>query len=341
MKVSDLNYDLPHLLIAKEPQYPPRVMSVDGRAILPQVSEQSWREFLNDFQKGDLIVVNNTKVVKRRVFSEDQREILFLQSQGDGQRWQVLMPAKGLALGDKIMLPGQIEMTFVERGLPQICHLSQPVDFSYFEAYGEVPLPPYIQDARHERHASVADESWYQTEYAKIEGSAAAPTAGLHFKAQDLKFLRAKGVRVAEVTLHVGMGTFLPVKAEVLEDHNMHSEYISVPKATIAAIEDCRANGGRVYGVGTTVARTLESIGRVALQESQTHFYGWTNLYILPGFEFRFLDSLVTNFHQPQSTLLALVASFSDLETLKRAYSWAMTQKFRFLSYGDVSVWHR
>jgi S-adenosylmethionine:tRNA ribosyltransferase-isomerase len=244
-----------------------------------------------------------------------------------------------MAIGETVPLPLGAKMTLLEKGRPQKVRVDQKLTDGYFEQVAELPLPPYIQKARKERHTVNEDANWYQTAWAKEPGSMAAPTASLHFSAQDLHALRARGVHIVELTLHVGLGTFLPVTSEDLNDHVMHEEYVQIPKATWQAVRVAQKENRGIWAMGTTVARSLESTANGKLPEFEGGFRGLTNLLIQPGYPWQIVNRLLTNFHQPESTLLALVASFSDLNTVKASYSWAMERKFRLFSYGDLSVW--
>lgn len=337
MKLTDLDFFYPNELVALCPQSPPRVMWSQSFSSNPE--ELTFAQTLSRFEPGDLIVINETRVQKRRVFAPSQREIVFLEVASDGLTWKVLMPAKDLRLGQEETLPGGISFRLIEKGIPQTVCVSEALGEDYFAQFGEVPLPPYIQQNRGQRHSSSDDDSWYQTDYARYSGSAAAPTAGLHFRRPDLLFLRSRGVRIASLTLHVGLGTFLPVTVDDLDQHKMHSESVLVPKTTLQAIEETRVMGRRVYAVGTTVTRALESVPLKKLTETPFAFVGQTDLLIKPQFQFQMVDGLMTNFHQPKSTLLALVAAFAGLPTVKSHYQWAIDRKFKLFSYGDLTVW--
>lgn len=344
VKTSELSFDYPQELIATHPQHPSRVLhNLSGHN-----SELTWSDFLNRFKAGDILVINDTKVLKRRVFSEDGLEILFLGSPTDQSEmgkeqkndlWTVLFPSKKLKVGDKIQMPLGLTAELTQKGIPQTIKMSEPVDESYFNQVGELPLPPYIQKARNERHNRSGENQAYQTVWADKPGSLAAPTASLHFSPQDLDLLKEKGVEVITLTLHVGLGTFLPVTAETLEDHVMHEEWVEIPSHHWKKIKDAKANGQTVWALGTTVVRSLESqaLGRFELRH---HAYsGTTDLMIRPGFEFQIVDRLLTNFHQPQSTLIALVMAFAGKENVLKTYHWAIEKKFRLFSYGDLTYW--
>ncbi len=335
MKRQDLNFDYPEELIGTVPQYPSRVLFHNGQ----QAMEISWSHFLDQFKAGDVLVLNDTKVLKRRVFTEDGLEIFFLSQQEN--KWEVLFPSKKYKVGDKIPLPQGVVATLVEKGRPQFLELHPKVDESYFDRVGELPLPPYIQRARAERHNQANDQKDYQTTWAEKPGSLAAPTASLHFQLQDLEQLKAKGVQILKITLHVGLGTFLPITAEDLNQHVMHSEVVEIQDEVWQKILTAKQQGQRIWALGTTVTRSLESQALGFFQKQGKLWTGSTDLLIQPGFEFKVIDNLLTNFHQPESTLLALVAAFSSLENVKKAYQLAIEKKMRLFSYGDLSVWTR
>ena len=335
MKLSDLDFAFPEELIATAPQKPSRVMWVEAQ-LPPQ--EITLKELLEKFSPGDVLVLNNTQVLKRRVFAGDV-EILFLK-QINATDWEVLFPSKKYKVGAELSLPLGLTMTLIEKGRPQKVRLSHSVGEDYFQQVAELPLPPYIQKAREQRHTVDADESWYQTAWASTPGSFAAPTASLHFSKEDIHGLKARGVHVVEVTLHVGLGTFLPVTAEDLNDHDMHEEYVEISAASWSIVEQAKRAGKQVWALGTTTTRSLESAAQGLLVGTpETGFRGFTKLLIQPGYTFKVVDRLLTNFHQPQSTLLALVAGFSSLERVKACYQWAIERKFRLFSYGDLTCW--
>lgn len=336
MNKSTLHYEFPEELIAREPQRPSRICAVqkDGPC------EVDWMTFLSFFQAGDILVLNDTKVLKRRVFNAEGLEILFLDS-SDGIHWSVLFPSRSYPLGSEIPLPGNRTLQLLEKGRPQKVKIDQRLEESYFEIHGELPLPPYIQNAREERHTQKADESWYQTQWFAKPGSFAAPTASLHFTQEHLTFLCKKGVQVCTLTLHVGLGTFLPVQTEDLKQHVMHKEYAEIPISVLNHIEQAKSHNHRVWAMGTTVVRALESYGAglLTFRKETSSYIGNTDLLILPGFTFKMTDRLLTNFHQPESTLLALVMAFAGIEKVNTAYQWAIQKRFRLFSYGDLSVW--
>lgn len=337
MLTRDLDFVYPESLIATAKSYPPRVMYVGADY---QPTEITFAQLLERIPAGDVLVVNDTKVVKRRVFAGDL-EILFLNPLNDLE-WQVLFPAKNLKIGDQIQLPMDVTAQLVEKGRPQKLKVSRALTEQDFEKFGELPLPPYIQKARGARHNQVEDDDWYQTRWAEKNGSLASPTASLHFRAGDIETLQQRGVIVKRLTLHVGLGTFLPLTAATLDEHPMHAETVTVPKDTWAAIESAHAHGRGVWALGTTVARSIESVARGLLRETTESYSGETKLFLRPGHgEWLRVNRLLTNFHQPQSTLLALVASFHSLESVKLCYQWAIQKSFKLFSYGDFSVWMR
>jgi len=338
MKKSDLAFDYPKSLVALEPKRPSRVMSV-GRDGEP--CEISIQNLLDLPSPGDIWVINNTQVLPRRVWSEELGlEILFLKATNESQtEWETLFPASRVRDSQEVALPGGVELKILSRGLPQVVKASKPLGEDYFFKFGELPLPPYIQKLRPSRHQSEADRLWYQTAWAKYSGSLAAPTASLHFSNEDMTYLRSRNVNVLEVTLHVGIGTFLPIKSEELSHHVMHKEWAEVSREVWDQIQEAKRKGLTIWALGTTVTRTLESIPKGFLAETPDGYAGETQLFIQPGFKFEVLDKLMTNFHQPESTLLALVAAAQDLSTVKKCYHWAIQNHFRLFSYGDLSVW--
>jgi len=340
MKKSDLYFEYPDNLVALEPRTPSRVLLAgDFKTTQPQ--EINKEKLFSLFKPGDVVVINNTKVLKRRVFANN-KEILFLnQNLSNPNQWQVLMPTKDLKLNQVFELPLGIQAKLIQKGRPQIIETDSQLTDNYFEKIAELPLPPYIQKLRDQRSAKDEDQNWYQTKWASKPGSLAAPTASFHFDNKDWDFLRQKAVKVLEITLHVGLGTFLPVTASDLKDHQMHEELVDIPKITWNEILKAKKENNKVIALGTTVCRSLESQAKNFFSYSKTSdsYAGATNLFITPGFKFEIIDVLLTNFHQPESTLLALVAAFSDLEVVKKNYQFAIENKFRLFSYGDLSVW--
>ncbi|MBC7419382.1 MAG: tRNA preQ1(34) S-adenosylmethionine ribosyltransferase-isomerase QueA [Bdellovibrio sp.] len=333
MKLSDLKYEYPEELIAIVPSRPTRVMWVE-KDLPPQ--EINLDSVIERIPAGDVFVINNTKVLKRRVFAKNEIEVLFLDcvdKKSESNTWKVLFPSKKFALGDVLDLPNGFQMKLVEKGRPQLVEVTPAITESDFEKMAELPLPPYIQKARHARHNVSDDESWYQTAWAKSPGSMAAPTASLHFSKDDIQKLKDKGVQVIELTLHVGLGTFLPVAADDLDQHQMHSEVYEISAESWQKINDAKKSGQHIWSLGTTSTRVLESVARTG------KLSGSTDILLQVGSEFKIVDRLMTNFHQPESTLLALVAGFFSLAQVKESYSWAIAKKFKLFSYGDFSVW--
>jgi S-adenosylmethionine:tRNA ribosyltransferase-isomerase len=334
LSLSSLSYTYPPELVATEPLRPSRVMWVeDGKP-----KELSFSHFLSQFKSGDVLVLNDTEVLKRRVFAGDL-EILFLNSDASRREWEVLFPSRNFKLGSIINLPGEIQAELVAKGRPQKIRTDRPLLESYFLDFAELPLPPYIQKARVERHNQSEDKGWYQTAWAQKPGSLAAPTASLHFSSQDLELLSERGVLIQKLTLHVGLGTFLPLTEEALLSKTLHKEVVEIPIQTWDEIQRARAQGRRVWALGTTVTRSLESCARGILAREPGAYLGETDLFIQPGDEFLCVDGLLTNFHQPESSLLALVQAFSGAETTRVCYQWAIEKRFRLFSYGDLSAW--
>lgn len=339
MHIKELDFSYPDELVALEPKRPSRVMWVGDQG--PQ--EISIPDLINAIPAGDVLVINDTKVLKRRIFVPFKRtylEVLFL-TRKDPLTWEVLFPAKEIKIGHVLDLPDGVKAELIEKGRPQLLKLSRAVDEKYFARNAELPLPPYIQKLRASRHTVKQDDRWYQTVWAKNYGSLASPTASLHFQKEDMEALANKGVIVVPVTLHVGLGTFLPVTTEKLEDFQMHSEVVEVPVSTWDQVQQAKARGAKVWTMGTTATRAVESVGNGLLPMEGNAFKGTTNIFITPGYKWTVVDRLLTNFHQPESTLIALVAAFSSLEKVKAYYQWAIEKKFRLFSYGDLSVWLR
>lgn len=350
MRVDEFDFTLPDDLVALHPAVPrdsARLLVVDP---VKELQDRSVTELTDFLTEHDIMVVNNTKVlpaelVGTRTRGEAVAKIsVNLHKRVDPHQWRAFArPAKKLAIGDQVeflrkgVAPltalvvekadgGEVQLQFAEKG----AELDEAI-----KARGAMPLPPYIGAKRaHEDQ----DDKDYQTIYAKHDGAVAAPTAGLHFTDRLLSAIRAKGVRVEEVTLHVGAGTFLPVKVEDTKDHKMHAEWGEVTPATIAAIHEAKAKGGRVFAVGTTSLRLLESASSTGELKP---FCGETDIFITPGYQFNTVDGLMTNFHLPKSTLFMLVSAFSGYETMQKAYKHAIDSKYRFYSFGDASLLFR
>ena len=337
MKTSDFYYDLPQELIAQKPledRSSSRLLVLDKET--GEISHRVFKDIEEMLSPGDCIVINNTKVIPARLIGERKNtgarvEILLLK-RIDKDRWETLVyPGKKAKPGNIIVFgQGLLEAEICEviNGGNRIVRFSYEGVFEeLLDKLGQMPLPPYITE-------SLKDKSRYQTVYAKNDGSAAAPTAGLHFTEELLERLRAKGVRIAELTLHVGLGTFRPVKTENIDDHIMHSEYFELEKSQADIINETKKNGNRVVVIGTTSCRTLESIAdeNGVLREKS----GTTDIFIYPGYKFKIVDNLITNFHLPESTLLMLVSALAGKENIMRAYDQAIKMRYRFFSFGDA-----
>ncbi len=345
MKKTELNFTYPESLIATSPQDVSRVMLVGDAKELnilsnnyeridnstQVITEINWDHLIGLIKAGDILVLNDTKVVPRRI-----NDVLFLNST-DQLTWQVLFPSKKLKIGQTFeLVPGLIDLKLIEKGLPQIVESNIPLTEELFEKHGELALPPYIQKMRSSFKNQIEDRTWYQTHWAEKGGSFAAPTASLHFKKHQIDYLQSKGVQILKLTLHVGLGTFLPVHAENLNHHEMHSESVYIPQLVWDKILKAKQEGRNIWALGTTVTRALESAAHGLIKVDS---WDSTKLLILPGFQFKIVDRLLTNFHQPESTLLALVYAFAGQQKVTKAYNWAIENQFRLFSYGDLSVW--
>lgn len=334
MLKSDLDFQYPEHLVATERRPISRVMLVQNG----QPQEVTTQYILTQIQPGDVLVINETKVIPARIYSESGLEILFIKNL-EGRIWEVLCPAKKWPKGESQKLPGGIEIALIEKGRPQVVEASGILDEAYFAKYGDMPLPPYIQQARGERRSRPEDNSSYQTDWADKLGSLAAPTASLHFSEQDLQKIKNRGAQVEKICLHVGLGTFLPIHSENIDEHKMHGESVLIHKSAWNNIQSAKHEGGRIWALGSTVTRALESNALGILNETNDSFEGSTQLFIKPGFEFKVVDVLMTNFHQPESTLVAMVMAFAGISQVKKCYQWAIERKYRLFSYGDLSVW--
>ena len=337
MKTSDFYYDLPQELIAQDPledRSSSRLLVLDRKT--GEMEHRVFRDITEYLRPGDCLVVNNTKVIPARLLGvkEDTGagiEILLLKRKADNV-WETLVkpgkkarPGARIVFGDGI-LKGEV-LEVVDEGNRLIRFEYEGIFEKILDRLGQMPLPPYITH-------QLKDKNRYQTVYAEHDGSAAAPTAGLHFTPELLEEIQAKGVRLAHVTLHVGLGTFRPVKVEDVSQHHMHSEYYVVEEEQARLINDTRAAGGRVICVGTTSCRTLESAAdEDGILRAGS---GWTDIFIYPGYRFKIMDALITNFHLPESTLLMLVSAFADKEKIMKAYEEAVRQRYRFFSFGDA-----
>ena len=339
MKTSDFNYELPEELIAQDPltdRTASRLMVLDRGS--GETKEDVFRNIGDYLQAGDVLVLNDTKVIPARLYGIKKDtgariECLLLQRKSDTD-WEALMkPGRKvkegtvLDFGDGLLSAAVIEKG--EEGKHILRFSFEGIFEEILDRLGEMPLPPYI-------HHKLEDKNRYQTVYAKYDGSAAAPTAGLHFTTDLLESLKEKGVIITYVTLHVGLGTFRPVKAEEITDHVMHSEFYIVPEETAEVVNAAKAEGRRVICVGTTSCRTLESAA--AEKGKLNASSGWTNIFIYPGYEFKIMDGLITNFHLPESTLIMLVSAFAGREHVLAAYEKAVFDRFRFFSFGDAML---
>ena len=340
MQRTDFHFELPEGLIAQRPVTPrsaSRLLVLDGASGM--LADRTFRELPRLLREGDVLVFNDTRVVPARVHGTKDTggkvELLLERAESADTALVQARSAKGLKPGATLTLPGghSARMLGREGDLFRLRFSSGVLEF--FEAHGEVPLPPYIV-----RLPDDADREQYQTVYARIPGAVAAPTAGLHFDNDLLAEIEARGVRRAFVTLHVGAGTFQPVRADDIDEHEMHREYLEVGAGACAAINAARAAGGRVIAVGTTVVRSLETAaaadGGTGRVRELAPYRGATRLFIRPGYRFRAIDALVTNFHLPESTLLMLCAAFVGTAVLKQAYAHAVAARYRFFSYGDA-----
>jgi S-adenosylmethionine:tRNA ribosyltransferase-isomerase len=340
----DFHFDLPEELIAQRPtqeRSASRLLTLDGAD--GSLRDLQFRDLPSLLGPGDLLIFNDTRVIPARVFGVKQSggrvEILLERALTATTALVQLRASKGLKADALVMLPaGQTaRMLGRQRDLFELEFSCDLVPF--FEAHGEIPLPPYI-----DRPADHADRERYQTVYAQAKGAVAAPTAGLHFDPDLFAALETRGVRHAFITLHVGAGTFAPLRVDDIDEHEMHEEHLVVPEATCDAIDAARAAGGRVIAVGTTVVRALETAAAadVAVDASTSTprrvvpYRGATRIFIKPGYKFRAVDALITNFHLPQSTLLMLCSAFVGRDALLRAYSHAVQARYRFFSYGDA-----
>ncbi|MCQ2442339.1 MAG: tRNA preQ1(34) S-adenosylmethionine ribosyltransferase-isomerase QueA [Oscillospiraceae bacterium] len=340
MKTSDFYYELPPDLIAQTP-----LKQRDGSRLLALEKETGLWEHKRFFDlpsylnPGDCLILNNSRVLPARLIGHRETggvsEVLLLTEKGDNV-WECLVrPGKKLRPGARVKFgDGQLEAEILEvlpDGNRHVKFYYQGIFLEVLEELGRMPLPPYIKE-------ELQDQERYQTVYSKVPGSAAAPTAGLHFTPELLKQIEQMGVKIGYVTLHVGLGTFRPVKVEDVETHDMHSEYCMVPQETADLINETKHHGGRVVCVGTTSCRTIESFANE--DGTMDAHAGWTKIFIYPGYRFKCLDALVTNFHLPESTLLMLVSALAGKEHIMNAYAEAVKENYRFFSFGDAMFIH-
>lgn len=336
MQLSDFNFDLPLDLIAQRPlteRTQSRLLCLDGA--MGEWCDQQFAQLPTLLNKDDLLVLNNTRVIPARIFgkkvSGGRIEVMLERVLSDSELLVQIRASKAPKVGGQLLLGDEAikaEVVARDNGFYQLRLDDQRSAIAVVQAIGHMPLPPYID------HSDDAlDQQRYQTIFAEHPGAVAAPTAGLHFDQSILDEISAKGVRQATVTLHVGAGTFQPVRVDDIATHEMHYEYVVVPQATCDAIIETRARGGRVIAVGTTVVRSLETASKAGVPSA---FSGETNIFIYPGYRFSSVDALVTNFHMPESTLLMLVSAFGGRENMLAAYRHAIEQRYRFYSYGDA-----
>ncbi|MBE6932799.1 MAG: tRNA preQ1(34) S-adenosylmethionine ribosyltransferase-isomerase QueA [Ruminococcaceae bacterium] len=336
MKTSDFYYDLPQELIAQTP-----LQQRDASRLLCMqrqtgaLEHRHFSDITHYLRPGDTLVVNNSRVLPARLLGSRPTggavEVLLLRDKGDGV-WECLTrPGRKTQPGQELLFGGgELKATVVgalEDGNKLVQFHYEGIFLEVLERLGKMPLPPYIRE-------ELEDGERYQTVYSKVSGSAAAPTAGLHFTNELMDKIRAMGVDIAQVTLHVGLGTFRPVKAEEITDHHMHAEFCTMDAETAALLNETRSRSGRIICVGTTSCRTLESL--VNPDGSFCETSKWTEIFIYPGYQFRAMDALITNFHLPESTLVMLVSAFAGREAVLAAYEEAVRQKYRFFSFGDA-----
>ncbi|MDX8364078.1 tRNA preQ1(34) S-adenosylmethionine ribosyltransferase-isomerase QueA [Cytobacillus sp. IB215665] len=340
MKVDLFDFDLPEQLIAQTPlenREASRLMVLDKQT--GEINNQQFENIVSFLNEGDCLVLNDTKVLPARLFGEKEDtgakiEVLLLKQQNNDE-WETLVkPAKRVKEGTIILFgDGRLkaECTHTsEQGGRTLKFTYEGIFIEVLDALGEMPLPPYIKE-------QLEDRERYQTVFAREIGSAAAPTAGLHFTEQILTKLRNKGVHIAFITLHVGLGTFRPVSVESIEEHDMHAEYYQMTEGTAKLLNDVRNSGGKIVAVGTTTTRTLETIARDN-HAKFTSCSGWTNIFIFPGYQFKAIDAMLTNFHLPKSTLIMLVSALAGRENILRAYNMAVKKNYRFFSFGDAML---
>ena len=340
MKKSDFFYNLPEELIAQTPVEPrnySRLMKIDRAS--GEIEHNHFYNLCKYLKKGDLLVLNDSRVLPARLYGEKDGTGSFIEflllEQKSNLEWEILCrPGKKAKVGRKFSFGGgklEAEIKEVLENGNRIAKFSCDGNFfNVLEEIGQMPLPHYITH-------TLDDKERYQTVYSKEIGSSAAPTAGLHFTTEMLDEIKAMGVNIAYVTLHVGLGTFRPVKADEITDHHMHSEHYHLPKETADLINKTKAEGGRVIAVGTTSCRTLESVATFnngVIEEKE----GYTDIFIYPGYEFKVLDGLITNFHLPESTLIMLVSAFLGYDKTMNAYKVAVDEKYRFFSFGDAMI---
>lgn len=337
MKVKDFYFDLPQELIAQKPleqRDMSRLMILDKTT--GDIEHRIFKDIVEYLNPGDCLVLNNSRVIPARLFGVKKNTLakveFVLLKRIDKDKWETLVkPGKKAKIGTRFVFGnGELECTILEN----TDYGGRVVEFHYdgifenvLDKLGEMPLPPYIKE-------KLDDKERYQTVYSKVEGSAAAPTAGLHFTNELLEKIKQKGVKIAFLTLHVGLGTFRPVKVENVEEHKMHAEFYNIDEQNAQIINETKKEGKRVIAVGTTSCRTLETVADANGYVKASS--GWTDIFIYPGYKFKIIDGLITNFHLPESTLIMLVSAFAGRENIMRAYNIAVKEKYRFFSFGDA-----
>jgi S-adenosylmethionine:tRNA ribosyltransferase-isomerase len=354
MQTADFNFALPPDLVA---QYPMPKRDESRLLVLNRANSQAehrkFRDILEFLRAGDVLVLNNSRVIPARLRGTNARtggkfEILLLEENAVNDWWAMIRPGKNARIGTQITFrnangrPANISATVAEvndEGHRRLQFSGAPDISRELDSLGEIPLPPYIR----RQVESPEDKERYQTVFAKTNGSVAAPTAGLHFTPELLEQIRARGVKICFVTLHVGLGTFLPVKAETIDAHNMHEERFELGEATVCAVNEAKKSGNRIIAIGTTTVRVLESVAAKNAEKLNV-YAGKTNIFIFPPFQFQIVDALLTNFHLPCSTLLMLVSAFAapsetrGREMILSAYAEAIRERYRFFSYGDAML---
>lgn len=340
MNVNLYNFELPEELIAQTPlleRTASRLLTLNKET--GEVHHRKFPDIIDFFEPGDTLILNDTRVLPARLFGTKQdtgakAEVLLLKNV-EGDRWEALVkPGKKLKAGSVIVFSDELKAVIDEEGemgARMLTFMYTGIFQEILDRLGEMPLPPYIKE-------TLDDRERYQTVYAKHEGSAAAPTAGLHFTDELLDRIRAKGVNVAFITLHVGLGTFRPMSVDVVEEHVMHEEYYSLSQETADLINDTKRRGNRVFAVGTTSCRTLETVGSQSGDGLLKESSGWTSIFIYPGYSFKVIDGMLTNFHLPKSTLVMLVSALAGREHIMDAYAEAIRERYRFFSFGDAML---
>ncbi|MFD2637584.1 tRNA preQ1(34) S-adenosylmethionine ribosyltransferase-isomerase QueA [Piscibacillus salipiscarius] len=340
MNIEDFDFDLPEELIAQTPledRASSRLMVLNRHQ--ETIDHKHFYDILDYLKSGDCLVLNNTKVMPARLFGEKEetggKVELLLLTQLENDEWEVLVkPAKKVKVGTKLSFGDGLlkaECTGIkEHGGRMIRFEYEGIFLEVLDQLGEMPLPPYIKE-------QLDDQDRYQTVYAEEVGSAAAPTAGLHFTEELLEQIKAKGVKIAYITLHVGLGTFRPVQVDNIKEHDMHAEFYHMTQETAQLLNQIKQNDGKIVAVGTTSVRTLETIARDEQGEFKEKS-GWTDIFIYPSFQFKAIDAMITNFHLPKSTLIMLVSAFSNREFILRAYEEAVSERYRFFSFGDAML---